>query len=1293
MSGLSYAEINDTIVRDQDSSVCDNDYCDDLRQIVQTNWSTVRNEITINSNMMVSEFNFRLASNRPLNDAHVRNYWPSPLFVSNHLIEFVRGVLYHYYVRRRRSVRINLSPNMAILSTNGGPNNFIWSSRSNHCILNTSYLIHDMQTFNHFIDVILKNEDLHQVMLDNLSTLSTKYSDGLVAPLSLTFHLTSVPSKIFGSQVQSLSQNKCGGGPCDSNICVWLALSSIFEVDNCGIPKKRKNQVRKKVNREIAKKLEKSFLIWLKKKGHEKDILSERIGHLGLPERYLAELEKYISHSIILISEKIMNVKKVAYDKILKTSKFERYFSSKNVSDNHYGNFIYLLTKNENHIQLVLNLQRYSKKFVCSRCSRCFSSDQRLEYHHKEKVCETKRFVGQQLVKFPMLAEKIVSENAKFKDMKICKDIKYAHCLINAESDSSISLVMQIDLKGTDQKVTAKSFQNLTECVSYITKFSVSCAMWVLGERLALHYDSLQKIQTELNGYENVEMEEIDTSKLKMLQAVKTEIIEYMSKYCIYLSVGQEDPKMASNLMYELLSSLSEGRECEDVHVKFDKNLLQYVTVDKFPLNFILLNKFGATFQEKRATQDMFAHWKNTVKLFKSQFGVNIVGQRNTTQIGRILMASSLDEGARNAFFSPTVKFSHEIDKTFVSYGVLNAKKSICHGESEMKAALNVDFEKFYSHLVLQRNPKWMLIGLPQIYVKKGKSFVSKRSRKRFSFANMILSAIEFCCDAAFSISHLNGQERKRYGLLFDAIFEIEGEEVFFEADECFFHSCPRKCHENEANMPHGHRLSCDACKTDEMAADGNALLNFLKPRLWRMKTDEHRKSIHALKGNITYEEDSRNTREKATLMYERSGKKIVSVSQCQVLFFWHKSTGSFMDYFNLPCQSDCREIQLSVLLENLTMQNFPLLRYGALTHDKVISAIKDGDLNGFIRCTTVAGAKTRHNLGVMKPFFYKENGISETSYDVKEKIVSTLILREMLNNESTCDFVVTDITEIIEYRLSTSNPFHALEAPVFNAFKEYKQYNGFIQVLKAGLNSAIGAFGVCGDKHKNSYLMKESDIQSIQNLHNLSHGTQVNADKRLFHFASAGRICNLKQLHIAIISNGISVFINFVLSWNHWILSEPVRFNTDGFLTLFKRAFTPETLNSSELTSVLLDDHVKVITNLEEANRYFQWKKRFFIALGVCPAHESTYLSSLFTGVIFKQCSCCLNHRSKDLIYPVKLEFCGDLCVLTSVNKMSVFNTYKDEYLIKSSGSMDAFLSNIHSMTLDELAEKVFDC
>ena len=43
MSGLSYAEFNSAITRDLDSSAAINDYSDELKVIVERNWTTVRN--------------------------------------------------------------------------------------------------------------------------------------------------------------------------------------------------------------------------------------------------------------------------------------------------------------------------------------------------------------------------------------------------------------------------------------------------------------------------------------------------------------------------------------------------------------------------------------------------------------------------------------------------------------------------------------------------------------------------------------------------------------------------------------------------------------------------------------------------------------------------------------------------------------------------------------------------------------------------------------------------------------------------------------------------------------------------------------------------------------------------------------------------------------------------------------------------------------------------------------------------------------------------------------------------
>ena len=145
MNGLSYAEINSAVVRDLNSSASINDYSDDLKRIVEANWTTVRTQITTNSNMICSEFNFRFASNRGPHQ-NVINFWPSPLSVSNYLIEFTRGVLYHYFVRRRRSFRVNFSPNLALISNHTGQNSFIWASRSNHGVLDTSYFCHSVFT-------------------------------------------------------------------------------------------------------------------------------------------------------------------------------------------------------------------------------------------------------------------------------------------------------------------------------------------------------------------------------------------------------------------------------------------------------------------------------------------------------------------------------------------------------------------------------------------------------------------------------------------------------------------------------------------------------------------------------------------------------------------------------------------------------------------------------------------------------------------------------------------------------------------------------------------------------------------------------------------------------------------------------------------------------------------------------------------------------------------------------------------------------------------------------------------
>ena len=120
---------------------------------------------------------------------------------------------------------------------------------------------------------------------------------------------------------------------------------------------------------------------------------------------------------------------------------------------------------------------------------------------------------------------------------------------------------------------------------------------------------------------------------------------------------------------------------------------------------------------------------------------------------------------------------------------------------------------------------------------------------------------------------------------------------------------------------------------------------------------------------------------------------------------------------------------------------------------------------------------------------------------------------------------------------------------------------------------------------------------------------------------------------------------------------------------------------------------HLKAKLNLPQAMKYLHWKKKFFLALGVCPIHENYYLNCLVQCKNFNQGLCCKNFINNDLEHPVKLEFCGDLSVVISVNKASVYNSFKNEYLIKSSGSMDPYLANIHLMNFEELNKKIFEC
>ena len=1296
MNILTNDQINDVIRSDYDSAVAINDYSPEIYDLLRQNWGNVRNQVSLTAGMACSEVTFRLASNRPLSEQATLNFWPATLDLSPFLFDYLRGIFQHYFIRQRKAWRINFSCSMAIISLTKNTQNFVWASRSNHQALGASFLIHNNETLTHFLDVILKQYSLLAAMEQSIRELEANYEDGLCYPASIVFHITNESGRIFGQDPicmdRGISRNACESAQkCRQNKCVWLSLSCLFTV-NWSKPKKRDKK--KKIgipNRKIAAKLEIGFHRWLKKK--QKDIrpFSEWKAEDGFPVEYLHLLETYLQTNIVLINEEGVGMTKLGFDTVEKLSKRKKTFSAEFVSSNGYKESVYLLTQNNNHVKVIMDLDEYMKKYHCIHCGRCFSTRVYLMSHRSKKVCEKKRFGGERLVPFKSSLEKSVNEIEELKSVPMCRDLKYGHILVNGKSTGAVSLDVKMKLKNKDSMTIRNHFASLKESVNYVIQFGAQCAVHVLGERMGNNVMFLKELESLLNKNDSCSKNDIDTRKLAKLKLIKNDVLSLLSNYDIYLSIANNDCDLPSAFMYELLSQLSHSHKNEDIKVKFEKSKLQTINAKKHPVKFILLNNFTDCFNEKVVNRNHFQLFENCVQIFNDSLKINIVGMESATRIGRVLSGDCLTDGQKNMFYSPSVAFYRSVDCSYISCGLLNAQKTVIHSKGKMKGALAIDMEKFYSSLFMTEEcPEWLLTGLPREYVKDGTYFVADRSRRGKTFANVIIHAIEVGCGSTESVSLLHGRERKKFGMFFDAVMKNGDEDVYIEINGCLHHGHDSVCHGN--NVSPEHKMACDTCRTDEIPRDERSPGECLRPRLWHLKTNEQRNSTHVLRKDMTYDEVCTETKRKVQSMYEKSGKTVISIYECGVLYFWLKNTDQFFEHYGIPLRDECRGIQFGTFVEQLALQRYPLLKYGKLTQEKVVTAISEGDLNGFVKCSAKCGPISQANLGIHTPFFYKNGqGETERSYQVEEKIVSTILLKMLLNNKHTSDFEITKIDSIVEYQRCDKNPFSKLKKPFFSALENHKKEVGFVGLSKSCINNAIGCFGLDCSKFKKSFVMNENDIHNLSSLHLLSHGTKINDEKRIFHFLSNGQTINLRGIHMSLVTNGITKMLTFSLSFKSWYgNSHEIRTNTDGSVYGFPQPFDSDILSSDCLTSLILDRHLTVKMDTKSASEYLAFKKTYFKRLGVCPDHESLYMYDLIHCHAFKPRSCCIAHIHKKVSVSAKFEFVGNQAIIFSVNKLVIYNEETRKYYLKSGGKMDDGLFSVNLMDLEALDKEI---
>ena len=878
-------------------------------------------------------------------------------------------------------------------------------------------------------------------------------------------------------------------------------------------------------------------------------------------------------------------------------------------------------------------------------------------------------------------------------------DLKHGHIYINVEPGDLYSVSVNVDLIDGEKKliVTEKFF--MVEHISdYLIKFLPKVATSILVERLKKNVKFLSSLEILLNEAK-VESERCEFKfdniclRYQDLCKLKNDIVDYLSFFTVYIQCSL-DSNIMDKVMMEILKQLCpfiEKKTDPKFILRYSKQKLSMVGCQGFPIRFINLNSFSAAFENNKVVESSVTDLDKTIELFKNDLGINITGLSSASGIGQRLIGNFLSMRDNSMFYSPPKNLSILFEDC-VKYGLLASWPGgqLIHQDGEYKSAISFDVNKFYSRILLGEDADIWHMGFPLEFCKENNGLLKcKPNRMRKTFANLLFLLMDYCLEGEIRSSY-HGRELRFGNFPIDGVLFHENKKpVLLSFDGCLWHACKEIHHFSDFNIDlidPSHRSSCIVCKNSIVK---DPCGGHLKPPLFRLKHGETFLSKHKIKKSMTYEQVNYDSSQKKLKISESCGLKHIIIKECEILGLYFGPVKNFFNFYGLNVKKEYENKPFFELFHEISEKKFPMTAYKNLTEKKLIKSISDGYCNGYVVCSAVCGKITQKVLGINKPFFYRdENGVAETSFSVKEKVVSCVLLKELLNQQVLSDFEVFNITKLFEYS-KFKNPLRNMKYRVFDSLEKNEQFKSYTGLLKASLNSAIGVLGINVQKYPNSVICSGADIDGLASMKNFVAGQKLNDDYSILHFKNEKQILNLTHIHNSLISYGkvvmIRILIEFDYFYGHLFGLKNFRTNTDGWVACSKLSQSFENLTCLNPNSNVLDIYLRKGMTLSDVKKYLDFKKRHFVNLGICNFHEEKYIDCIYKGIKFDMMDCCLAHKN-DCLYPVKIEIVSNLGAIVSTNKLILINNMNGQEMKKCGGLPDSRL-NLTNYSLSDLA------
>ena len=1256
-------EVNSLIQSDAELSDL-SEYSPEYHSQITTDWQHICTALTNSATLWCSEARYRFACGDVQGEL---NYWPPVMNYCPQLISFIRTILIERFMKRRSVISVNFAPSMLILETDGTCQ-FLYSSRSSFSCLPKSVLLHNEASYLHFINETLSNYSLSKYIEDTLVALNQRY-EGVAVPLSLTFFFTKCHDKIYG-RMKYFER-----GLSNRNECLWMVLSTIYDVNGGKIVQRNHLARRGRCNAKIARKLKAKFLAWLFRHHGAK---VNPITPNGFHQDGFPYLEQFLGSQISIYELRCKGGLKLRGNKLIPSGKRVKYFSVRYLPTSNNSYNINLLCDSNHHLRAVLDLNQFSWKIICRSCQRIFKRQEKLNEH----TCEGPRYIADKAVTWIKPINRSLSE-----DFGIHEHPKFSRKFILVtltKEDSGIGVTINCEVKANKKATFTHSFQAVTEIVTYLLSFLPKLALPLLVELYVKNVSPLKIIENaygrcEADAKSALFKEDQAVKRWETMKQLREQVIDILSHIVVFMHT--EEVKLCSlmeEVNMEILRQMCQMKLKPSLSCS--RGRINTITAEGSPLKFKTLPHVAPCFamKDSNAAAMFDIVCKITHELWH-QFEVDFILCNTPAQIGRLLLSSSMNLKHLTCLFSPHKEIQVLIEKQS-RFGLLACKKQVVHERSAWKGGCHVDFSKFYAGILKNF---YVMLGRPLVWCKSSTGrYEITRNRSRATLANLLILLIEHVTESVALCAMFCKERRHTYPV--DAeIAWPNGTKKILSVAGCFWHAhCMSEqgaiCHAPKSTIPKQHLDSCSTCKNAELPHDN------LRPHLFRLREDESGQSNHPVRKDKTYQEVFEESEKNLKIVSENSsGISLMVIHECEIVKYYYAPVTEFLKEFGLPAKPHLQHAIFADVYRNVASQYFPLLKADSLSKLTLIEHIKSGKLRGLVIVTAKMGNLARERLGIAAPFVMKSENGNQATFDLENAILPTNFLKFMLNCEFISDFHIIDIAKVYEYHFTEKPIFSESVEKAMIFMENHHCEKEMVNLLKTSLNASIGHLGVQSWKYANSVVATEQELSRFNPWENLVKSVSLDEKHAILYTSNHPMIINLAHIHFDLIYQGRMEMLRFLLALKHFLHVDVSRINTDGAILTFEMELSDTDLKNQ--TSVALDQFLRS-RNMSHLSAYLEFKKNYFSDLGVCEVHEPSYIKVLSNGLPFEQPSCCLRHVHVPKYKKLRIEGFFDKCVIESVNRLATYNTITKHNIVKCSGVRNERLFEMHEYSPDEL-------